>query len=149
MYICVTHVDSLTFQPASVAPLSNGPVFPEVKGLVINWWNETEWPTETPLFYGACDDDADVSVAGVIEVLTEEEYLNRRTSQVELKSWQMRNERNQRIFVAQQEVDKALRLERMGQPHKALSELDAYIQLLADVPAQPDFPFVIDWPTLA
>ena len=148
MYICVTHVDSITKQPIDVAPLANGPAFPEVDGLVINWWNETEWPTDKPLFYGTCDDAANTDVAGVVEVLSEEDYLNKRTSQVELKSWQMRGERNQRIYAAQQSIDKALRLQRMGLPHDDIAALDIYVQALADVPEQEGFPFEIQWPTL-
>lgn len=148
MYICVTHVDSITKQPIDVAPLANGPAFPEVEGLVINWWNETEWPTEKPLFYGTCDDTADINVAGVVEVLTEEDYLNKRTTQDELRSWQMRGERDRRIAIAQNDIDKALREQRMGLPHADIAVLDTYVQALADVPSQPGFPFEIQWPTL-
>jgi hypothetical protein len=31
-----------------------------------------------PKYYGTCDDDADTSIAGVLEVLTEEEYNKRK-----------------------------------------------------------------------
>ena len=146
MYICITHVDSITKLPIDMAQLTNGPAFPEIKGLVINWWNETDWPTDKPLFYGECDDDANIDLPGVIEVLTEEDYLNKRTSQIQIKSWQVRNERDRLILIAQQKVDKQLRLARMGIASEDISLWDTYIQALCDVPEQPDFPFEIIWP---
>lgn len=149
MYICVTHVDSLTKLPADIAPLSNGPAMPEVKGLQILWWNQSEWPTDMSLFYGTCDDDADLDVPGVIGTVTEEEFLTKREAERELQSYNARNERNARMFLAQNEANKALREERMGLPHKDIAEIDTYMQALADVPEQEGFPFEIVWPTLA
>lgn len=75
MYICVTQVDVLTKIPCNIAPMSQGPAFPDVKGLIIKWGNESKWPTDFPLYYGECDDDADISIAGVIKVLTADEYM--------------------------------------------------------------------------
>jgi len=83
MYIIVTHVDSLTKLPVNIAPLANGPSFPEVKGLNVLWWNQTEWPTDMPLFYGTCDDDAALDIAGVIGSITEEEFLAKRAAEEE------------------------------------------------------------------
>lgn len=78
MYICVTHVDSRTKTPGFIRPMRNGPSFPNVKGLNIEWWDESKWPLthpdQFPKFYGTCDDDADTSIPGVIAVLTEEQY---------------------------------------------------------------------------
>ena len=74
MHICVTHVDAKTGIPCTEAPMSHGPAFPDVKGLVIKWGNESQWPTNYPLYYGECDDDADVTIPGVIKVLTAEAY---------------------------------------------------------------------------
>lgn len=74
MYICVTHVDVSTRIPCNIAPMSQGPAFPSVKGLYIEWANQSQWPTDYPLFYGMCDDDADVSLQGIVKVLTETEY---------------------------------------------------------------------------
>lgn len=76
MYICVTHVDAKTGIPCTEAPMRRGPAIPNVKGLKVRCANYTNWPTETPNFYGTCDDDADVSVAGVINVLSEQEYTS-------------------------------------------------------------------------
>jgi hypothetical protein len=148
MFICVTHVDALTKLPVDVAPLSNGPAMPEVKGLEIAWWNQSEWPCEKPLFYGTCDDDADLEVPGIVGVVSEEEYYGKRDMERELKAWNMRNERNSRIFLGQNELDKALRQQRMGLDHKDISAIDTYLQALADIPEQSGFPFEIQWPTL-
>lgn len=74
MHICVTHVDVSTGIPCNIAPMSQGPSFPLVKGLYIEWANQSQWPTDYPLFYGVCDDDADTSLQGVVKTLTETEY---------------------------------------------------------------------------
>jgi len=72
MYICVTHVDSRTKIPGTEAPMRNGPTFPDVKGLNIEWWDESNWPLthpdQYPRFYGTCDDDADTDIPGVVFV---------------------------------------------------------------------------------
>jgi hypothetical protein len=78
MYICVTHVDAKTKIPGYKRPMRNGPTFPEVKGLNIIWWDQSNWPLQHPdqypRFYGTCDDDADTTIEGIVKVLTEEEY---------------------------------------------------------------------------
>ena len=74
MYICVTHVDAKTGIPCTETPMRRGPAMPNVKGLKVRCADYSQWPTETPNFYGICDDDADVSMAGVIKVLSEQEY---------------------------------------------------------------------------
>lgn len=147
MYICLTYIDANTGIPCTEAPMATGPTFPDIKGLDVKWWNETEWPTDTPLFYGTCDEDADTTVPGVLEVLSEARYLNLREAETSLKAFQVRNERNQRIAHAQSRIDKLLRRVRMGMPADALPEWDDYVQALADVPEQPGFPFEIEWPT--
>ena len=74
MYICVTHVDARTGIPCNVAPMSHGPSFPAVQGLRVEWANQSQWPTDYPLFYGTCDDNADMSIPGVVRALTEAEH---------------------------------------------------------------------------
>ena len=80
MYICVTEVDATTKIPCTVEPQRTGPSMPNVKGLVIVWQDKSTWPVElasdgtylrAPKYYGTCDDDADTTVAGVLEVMTE------------------------------------------------------------------------------
>ena len=83
MYICVTEVDAVTKIPCTVEPQRTGPSMPAVKGFQYKWQNSSTYPVElapngtylrAPKYYGICDDDADTSIAGVLQVLTEEEY---------------------------------------------------------------------------
>jgi hypothetical protein len=82
-YICVTEVDAVTKMPCTTEPQRTGPSMPLVKGLTQQWQDNSTWPVEVasdgtylraPKYYGTCDDDADTSIAGVLQVLTEEEY---------------------------------------------------------------------------
>lgn len=76
-YICVTHVDSRTGIPGNIAPMCNGPTFPDVKGLNIEWWDESNWPMthpdQYPRFYGTCDADAETNIPGVVTVFQDTE----------------------------------------------------------------------------
>jgi hypothetical protein len=60
---------------------------PAVKGLRLDWANESVWPVAcnpdgsyvtAPKYYGVCDDDADLTIVGVLEVLTESEWAQRK-----------------------------------------------------------------------
>ena len=148
MHVIVTHVDSITKLAADVEPLANGPSMPDIEGFRLIWWNQSEWPTDMPLFYGTYEEDADLAISGVIGVISEEDSFAKRESERELQSYNARNERNARIFLAQNELNKALREERMGLPHKDIGVIDTYMQSLADIPEQDGFPFDIVWPTL-
>jgi hypothetical protein len=86
-HIVVTEVDSVTKVPCTEAPQANGPAYPDVKGLALDWADMSTWPVEldaigvylrAPKYYGTCDDDADVLIPGVLEVLTEAEWLSRK-----------------------------------------------------------------------
>lgn len=83
MYICLTEVDAVTKIPCTSEPQRTGPSMPAVKGLRIIWQDKSTWPVSTdstgiylraPKYYGTCDDDADTTIAGVLQVLTETEY---------------------------------------------------------------------------
>lgn len=83
MYICVTHIDSKTKVICTEAAMSTGPAFPKVKGSVLQWADESNWPVSmdnngvyltAPKYYGVCDDDADTDVVGVCGTMTESEY---------------------------------------------------------------------------
>jgi hypothetical protein len=83
MYICITEVDAITKIPCTIEPQRTGPSMPAVKGLQIIWQDKSTWPVSTdatgtylraPKYYGTCDDDADTTIAGVLQVLTEAEY---------------------------------------------------------------------------
>ena len=83
MYICITEVDAATKIICTAEPQRTGPSMPDIKGLTIIWYDKSTWPVElasdgtylrAPKYYGTCDDDADTSIEGVLQVLTEEEY---------------------------------------------------------------------------
>lgn len=83
MYICITEVDAVTKIVCTAEPQRTGPSMPAVKGWVHIWHDKSTWPVSTapdgtylraPRYYGTCDDDADTSIAGVLQVLTEAEF---------------------------------------------------------------------------
>ena len=93
-YICITEIDRLTKIVCTSEPQRTGPSMPKIKGWVHNWHNQSTWPVEVasdgtylraPRYYGTCDDDADTSIVGVLEVLTEEQYTTLRTSEHEAR----------------------------------------------------------------
>jgi hypothetical protein len=90
MFICITNIDAQTSVLCTEEPMRNGPSMPTIKGFQFEWANESIYPIdcdqtgryiETPLYYGTCDDDADTSIAGVLEVLTEVEYTQRKRTE--------------------------------------------------------------------
>jgi hypothetical protein len=94
MYICVTEVDAQTKIPCTEQAQRTGPSMPAVKGLKLDWADKSTWPITTnaqgvydraPKYYGTCDDDADTSIAGVLEVLTEQEYFLRKQAEFQAR----------------------------------------------------------------
>jgi hypothetical protein len=82
-YICITEVDAVTKIPCIVEPQRTGPSMPTLKGWTHLWHDSSTWPVEVasdgtylraPKYYGTCDDDAETNIAGVLQVLTEEEF---------------------------------------------------------------------------
>ena len=83
MYICITEVDAVTKIVCTAEPQRTGPSMPAIKGWTHIWHDSSTWPVEVasdgtylraPRYYGTCDDDADTSISGVLQVLTEAEY---------------------------------------------------------------------------
>ena len=94
MYICITEVDAVTKIPCIVEPQRTGPSMPDIKGLQIIWQDRSTWPVEmasdgtylrAPKYYGTCDDDADTTIAGVLQILTEAEYATLKTAEHEAR----------------------------------------------------------------
>lgn len=75
-HLTYTHVDAGTGVPGYLAPMRNGPAFPAVAGLSYIFALESLYPTDKPVFYGTCDDDADTSIPGVLHVVTEADAYN-------------------------------------------------------------------------
>ena len=83
MYICITEVDAVTKIVCTAEPQRTGPSMPAIKGYTHLWHDSSTWPVSTdatgtylraPRYYGTCDDDADTTIAGVLQVLTEAEF---------------------------------------------------------------------------
>jgi len=94
MYICITEVDAVTKILCTSEPQRTGPSMPEVKGWLYIWNNNSTWPVETssdgtylraPKYYGTCDDDADTTVVGVLQVLSEEEFNIAKAAELEAR----------------------------------------------------------------
>ena len=90
MHIVLTEVDAVTKIPCTVEPQRTGPSMPDVKGWKFIWADQSTWPVSTdstgtylraPKYYGTCDDDADTTIAGVLEVLTEAVWNERRVAE--------------------------------------------------------------------
>jgi hypothetical protein len=82
-YIAITEIDAVTKVLCTVEPQRTGPSMPAIKGLQLDWADKSTWPVElaqdgaylrAPKYYGTCDDDADTTIAGVLQVLTETEF---------------------------------------------------------------------------
>jgi hypothetical protein len=93
-YICITEVDAITKIPCTVEPQRTGPSMPAVKGWQFKWADKSTWPISTdstgtylraPRYYGICNDNADTSIAGVLQVLTEAEYTSLKTAEHEAR----------------------------------------------------------------
>ena len=85
-YLNFTYVDATTGISVAKEVALNGPVFPEVIGLEFVWARESGYPTHVPMFYGTCPDDSSTDVAGVLQVLVEEDYTNMRAAEVRAMS---------------------------------------------------------------
>ena len=92
MHIVVTEVDAVTKVVCTSEPQRTGPSMPAIKGLQIVWQDKSTWPVEVaqdgtylraPKYFGTCDADADLNVAGMLEVLTETEWDERRVTEHE------------------------------------------------------------------
>lgn len=89
MKIAITHIDAKTGVLCTIEPMQTGPSFPQVKGWVYEWADESTYPIActdgvynvAPLFFGTCDDDADISVVGVVTTYTVEEYQALKTAE--------------------------------------------------------------------
>lgn len=96
MYIQLTNIDADTKILCTQEPMRTGPALPDIKGFQYIFSNESMYPLplnadgsykELPLYYGICDDDADVNLTGVVKTMTElafnsekqNEYLARKS----------------------------------------------------------------------
>ena len=83
MFISITEIDAKTGILCTEQPMTTGPAFPVIKGLSIQWVDQSHWPIQcsstgvymtAPKYYCTCDDDADLNVVGILSTHTEEEF---------------------------------------------------------------------------
>jgi hypothetical protein len=122
------------------------PALPNLKGLELIFADRSNWPTENAKYYITCDDDANLDHGGVVKELTEEEFNKAKESERDAYAFIIRKERDRMMAQAQNRLDKALRLEAMGQPHEPIYAIQYYMQALADVPQQENFPWEYTYP---
>lgn len=94
IYLSVTHIDASTGIVCTEQPMRTGPAFPKIKGLQIQWADESTWPitcnqggsySRAPKFYGTCDDDADLNVVGFISAFEESEFFALKLTEHQLR----------------------------------------------------------------
>ena len=90
IYLSITQIDADTGIVCTAEPMRTGPAYPQIKNCNIVWCDKSTWPiattaegahTRAPLFFGTCDDDADLTVSGVIATYTAEEYQALKTAE--------------------------------------------------------------------
>lgn len=83
IYLSITQIDAVTGIACTAEPMRTGPSYPQIKNCNIVWCNKSTWPiattaegahTRAPLFFGTCDNDADINIPGVVATYTEAEY---------------------------------------------------------------------------
>lgn len=90
IYLSITQIDAATGKLCTKEPMRTGPAYPQIKNCNIVWCNKSTWPIATtsegaytvaPLFFGTCDDDANIAIEGVVATYTEEEYKALKTAE--------------------------------------------------------------------
>lgn len=84
-YLKFTHVDAATGISVSTEPAKHGPAMPRLAGLEFVFALESEYPTAVPTFYGTAPDGVDATIAGILAVLTEEEFEAARLKEIEAR----------------------------------------------------------------
>jgi hypothetical protein len=81
-HLTYTYVDAVTGVPGHVQPMRNGPAFPPLAGLTHLFALESLYPTDKPVFYGTCDDDAPTNIPGVLHVITADDAFNAHANEI-------------------------------------------------------------------
>ena len=81
-YLKFTYVDAVTGISIASEPATNGPVFPPVVGLEFAWARESRYPTDVPEFFGACPNDSNVHVDGVLGVYVQADWETMREDEM-------------------------------------------------------------------
>jgi hypothetical protein len=144
-YAIVKYVDKWTGIPCDEQACYS-PSFPKIKGLELQFANKSQWPTSDARYYISCDEDADLSVRGVIKELTEDEFNIARDLERDAYAAVIRKQRDILMIQAQNRLDRALRQEDLGEPHEPIHQIQHYMRALANVPQQENFPWEYTFP---
>jgi hypothetical protein len=134
-----TYVDSITEISVAKEPSKHGPQFPKIKGLQYSFARESLYPTQVPEFIGTCDDDADLTIDGFLQELTEEQLELERAAETVYQAARMRVERTSRLY--------ACDWTQLNDSPVDMQAWAAYRQELRDITSQAGFPWEIQWPT--
>jgi len=151
MIIVVTYIDKITGISVQVSPAVNGPVLPSVKGLTVLWARTSAYPTEVPEFICNVDNDANISTAGVLSVLSPEEEQIQFSLEVELRAKQAFEQKANPIRTQRNKL--LLESDMYLIPDFPISDLKreewkVYRQQLRDVTLQETFPESVIWPEI-
>ena len=83
-YIKFTYTDS-SGRPVNMSQRYDALRFPDIPGLVYVWAAQSEYPTDTPSFYGTCNDG--VSLPEWVTALTEAEYNAAYEAELDARRW--------------------------------------------------------------
>ena len=81
-YLKFTYVDAVTGISVAKQPATNGPVFPNVEGLIFHWARESRYPTDVPEFFGTCPDDSNIQIDGVLGVYLQADWETMREDEM-------------------------------------------------------------------
>lgn len=92
-----TYVDAVTGISVFEAVAKNGPSEPAVPGLQFGFAIESEYPTNTPTFYGTAPDDSELDISGVTGVITQAEFDDALVSEIAARDFILREKRLEEI----------------------------------------------------
>lgn len=144
MFICITNIDAVTKIPCTVEPMSNGPALPELDNLKILFENKSQWPTNTPIYYGTCSDSIDTQTPGILSILSAQEFDDAFLKEKDALSLVVRQHRQKLL---QDKVDSLNPIRWAELSAEQRESLKTYRQLLLDIPQQPTFPWEVVWPS--
>ena len=105
-YIKFTYVDYITGVSVYSEPALNGSKFPAVEGLEFIWARESEYPTETPEFFGTSPDSSPTQVEGVLGVFPQLDWEQMRRDELQVRGatpeakWEaIKVERDRRMYL--------------------------------------------------
>lgn len=93
IYLKFTQVDSVTGKSVMDEFAKNGPSMPSIEGLEFGFALESEYPTNTPTFYGTAPDDSELDISGVTGVITQAEFDGALISEIAARDFILREKR--------------------------------------------------------